>query len=862
MLSSGSRLGPYEILSPLGAGGMGEVYRARDTRLGREVAVKILPSTFSEDADRLRRFEGEARAASALNHPNILTIHDFGSEGAAPYVVSELLEGETLREKLASGRIPVRKALDYAAQIARGLAAAHEKGIVHRDLKPENLFVTKDGRVKILDFGLAKLTHPERSAGPLSEVPTESLGTEPGVVMGTVGYMSPEQVRGLPADSRSDLFSLGAVLYEMLTGGRAFRGDTAVETMNAILKEDPPEPSRSVADLPPSLDRIVRHCLEKSPDERFQSARDVAFALDDLSAVSSGAAAGVPRHRELRGRRFRAAALALALLATVFAASIVTRATSKSPLPSFRQLTFRRGNLGTARFTRDGQTIVFAAAWEGELLHVYTTRADSVESTALGLPPGDLLSISSSGELALSLRRALVYGSRTTGTLARVPLAGGAPRAVLEGVQDADWSPDGSNLVIVRRVEGRHRLEHPPGRILYETDGWVSYPRVSPDGKWIAFLDHPTYGDDRGGVSVVARQGGPKTVLSKDWSSERGLAWSRSGKEVWFSAATRGAVRAVYGVSLSGKLRTVLQVPGSVRIQDVSRDGRALLSLDTLRSGVLGRGVGQPFERDFSYHDFSLAADISADGKTLLICEEGGGIGPEYAIYIREMDGSPAVKLGEGLPLALSPDKKWALVQIMKSAPELVLLPTGPGERRRLERGPIEEYGAYGAFLPDGKRLIFRGTERGRKPRLYIQSVIAGPPRPISPEGVDASNLNHPISPDGLYAAVSGPDERPWLYPLNGGDPRPMPGTNSEESAVGWSLDSRSVFLEQRFVSPLTVIRLDLATGRKIPWKEFAPADPAGFLAAGAAQISPGGQAYAYTYWRLLSDLYLAEGLQ
>jgi TolB-like protein/Tfp pilus assembly protein PilF len=289
-LLPGVRLGPYEVLAPLGAGGMGEVYRARDTRLNRDVAIKVLPASFSADPDRLRRFEQEARAASALNHPNILTIHDFGSEGAAPYVVSELLEGETLREKLAGGRLPVRKALDYAAQITRGLAAAHEKGIVHRDLKPENLLVTKDGRVKILDFGLAKLTHPERGAGPLTEVPTQTRGTEPGVVMGTVGYMSPEQVRGQLADSRSDIFSFGAVLYEMLTGGRAFRGDTAVETMNAILKEDPPEPSRTIADLPPSLDRIVRHCLEKSPEERFQSARDVAFALDESSGMTAVAA--------------------------------------------------------------------------------------------------------------------------------------------------------------------------------------------------------------------------------------------------------------------------------------------------------------------------------------------------------------------------------------------------------------------------------------------------------------------------------------------------------------------------------------------------------------------------------------------
>ncbi len=316
-LSAGTRLGPYEILVPLGAGGMGEVYRARDTRLGREVAVKVLPAAFSADPDRLRRFEQEAQAASALNHPNILTIYDVGTHDAAPYVVSEFLDGETLRERLAGAMLPVRKAIDYGIQIAEGLAAAHEKGIVHRDLKPENLFVTKGGRVKILDFGLAKLTRPETGSGPLTEVPTLTAGTEPGVVMGTVGYMSPEQVRGQRADPRSDIFAFGAILYEMLSGKRAFRGDSAVETMNAILKEDVPAFPRISLDLPEGVERIVRRCLEKSPEERFQSARDLAFALGETSSRSEASRA-TPLASASRPRRavwFVAAGLVAVVLA-------------------------------------------------------------------------------------------------------------------------------------------------------------------------------------------------------------------------------------------------------------------------------------------------------------------------------------------------------------------------------------------------------------------------------------------------------------------------------------------------------------------------------------------------------------------
>ena len=284
-LAAGSRLGPYEILSPLGAGGMGEVYRARDPRLGREVAIKVLPASFSADPDRLRRFEQEARAAGILNHPNITAVYDIGTHDGAPYVVQELLEGETLRSRLAGGAFTPRKALGHALQIANGLAAAHEKGIVHRDLKPENVFVTSDGRVKLLDFGLAKLTETPGSTGG-TNLPTAAPATEPGMVLGTLGYMSPEQVRGKPADARSDIFSFGAILYEMLSGRRAFHGDSAADTMSAILLKEPVELSTSNRDVSPGLERVVHHCLEKNPEQRFQSARDLAFDLESLSDVS------------------------------------------------------------------------------------------------------------------------------------------------------------------------------------------------------------------------------------------------------------------------------------------------------------------------------------------------------------------------------------------------------------------------------------------------------------------------------------------------------------------------------------------------------------------------------------------------
>src|SRR3974390_2246601 len=291
MLTPGSKLGPYAIVSSIGAGGMGEVYRARDARLNRDVAIKILPASFSSDPDRLQRFAQEARAAAALSHPNILSIYDIGDDQGAPYVVSELLEGETLRDRLRNGALAQRKATEYARQIASGLGAAHEKGIVHRDLKPEYIFITSDGRVKILDFGLAKLTRPEASDTADAATQTRQIATDAGTVMGTVGYMAPEQVRGKPADPRSDIFAFGAILYEMLSGKRAFHGDSAADTMSALLKEDPPDLAETNRNVSPALERIVRHCLEKNPAERFQSARDVAFNLDALTNVSTSSRA-------------------------------------------------------------------------------------------------------------------------------------------------------------------------------------------------------------------------------------------------------------------------------------------------------------------------------------------------------------------------------------------------------------------------------------------------------------------------------------------------------------------------------------------------------------------------------------------
>ncbi len=816
-LEAGAHLGPYEILAPLGAGGMGEVYRARDPRLGREVAIKVLPASMSDDADRLRRFEQEARAAGILNHPNITAVHDIGTHEGAPYVVQELLEGDTLRAELAGGRFSARKAIDHALQIAHGLAAAHEKGIVHRDLKPENVFVTRDGRVKILDFGLAKLMHAEER-GEATSLPTATAGTEPGVVLGTLGYMSPEQVRGKPADARSDIFAFGAIFYEMLSGQRAFRGDSAADTMSAILKEDPPELSVTNRNISPAVERIVRHCLEKNPERRFHSAHDLAFDLESLSgdssAVRPAAAAAGPGIR-----RWLPAGLGLlAVLAVAGAYGLGRRhETVSAPAAVFQQLTYRQEPIFNARFAPDGKTVVYGAAPSGNSPQIFSLRPDYPGATARGLEGVALLSVSSRGELAVLTGARYLRHSLFEGTLARMPLEGGAPREILEHVREADWSPDGSDLAVIRDVGGKDRLEFPAGRILCETGGYFSNPRFSRRGDRIAFFEHPIKFDDRGLVAVVDLQG-HKTVLSEGYWAEEGLAWSASGEEVLFSAGTAYNNFDVYGVTLKGARRTLMQSAGGLTIQDVLPDGRWLATRDQLYRDVPTRVAGQDRERDLSWLDLSYAVAISADGKTLLFTEESGGAGSSYSTCIRGTDGSPVVRLGDGGAADLSADGRWALAVVPTVPQQLVLYPTGPGTARRLASSGLVSYETAQLF-PDGRRVLACGHEPGRAIRCYVQEIDGGSARAITPEGTTDGF----VSPDGREVVVREVGKGLRIFSVDGGQSRPVPGTTAEDSIVRWSADGRSLLVAPVWDVPSRVERIEIATGKREPYADLRP---------------------------------------
>ena len=858
-LSAGSRLGPYEILAPLGAGGMGEVYRAKDPRLGREVAIKVLPSSFSADADRLRRFEQEARAAGILNHPNITAVYDIGSEDGAPYVVSELLEGETLRSALAGGRLSPRRATDHALQIAHGLAAAHEKGIVHRDLKPENLFVTRDGRVKILDFGLAKLTHTEEGS-QATNLPTATAGTEPGVVLGTLGYMAPEQVRGRPADARSDLFSFGAILYEMLSGRRAFHGDSAADTMSAILREDPPDLSATNQSISPGLERIVRHCLEKNPEQRFHSAHDVAFALEALTGISSPSTAGTvgalgkPAPRVAASRLALLAAVALAVGA--FLSHLVWKP-APPPTPTFRRLTFRRGNIGTARFAPDGQSVVYGASFEGKPIEIFTTRPEGPESVAIGAKNADLYSVSPTGELAISLRESFLAGPAGPGTLATIPLAGGAPRAVAEFVERAAWMPDGKQIAVVHFAGGKNRIELPPGKPIYSSDRGIRALRVSPRGDRFAFLQGAV---GAGNALRTVDLAGKETTLVEKGILGQGLAWNPAGDEVWFDdRAPRGAF-SLKAVDLSGRVRTLMSAPIGLLLHDVARSGRVLVERYGAQPGILGLAPGESAERDLAWFDGSRLAGLSDDGRTILINELGDSTGSEGAHYLRRTDGSPAVRLGDGAALALSPDAKWVLIPAPGSDRDFALQPTGTGTAVNLTESSFESVSDV-AFFPDGAHLLLLAAEPGQKRRLYVQDLPSGKPRPITDRAYGFGRGG--ISPDGRWVAAYGEwSDDMFLVPIGGGNPRTIPNSKTLDQ-IRWSQDGKSIYCALAGSIPAEIVRVDVETGRREPVRSLAPPERAGLIEIFPIFLTPDGTSYAFGFGRAgTSDLYVIDGLR
>ena len=827
---------------------MGEVYRARDPRIRRDVAIKVLHPLHASP-EHVVRLTQEARAAGALNHPNILAVFDVGVQDGRPYIVSELLEGESLRHRLNRGALPARKAVEYAIPIAYGLAAAHDKRIYHRDVKPENVFITMDGRVKILDFGLAKMT-PDEERGSNTSAPTAPL-SQPGIARGTPGYMSPEQVLGDPIDHRTDMFAFGAVLYEMLTGLRVFRGASPVEIMNAILKDDAAEQLEKYAAPIPGLAQVVRRCLEKNPEQRFQSARDLAFHLKQLLGVATGwtvAADDEPR----RWLSVWGALAALLGAAAAAAAIVAWRAAHPPPRTTFQQMTFKHGRIASARFAPNGQSIVYSEAHAGQPLEAWYKVPGSAESRTLGYSGADVLGISRSGEVLLSLRNRYAGGERFSGTLARAPLAGGgAPREIVEEVEGADWDEDGTRIAVVhsRGVGTPTSLEYPIGQTIYKTGGSIRSPRISPDGQKVAFLEDAAGLGFEGSVEVVDLTGSRKT-LTKVWRDADGLSWSPAGDKIWFTAGDGESHRLLREVSLSGRQRVVAEAPGTLTVRDAAGDGRVLVTQDDERLALFCAPPGQTSEVNLSWFDLSGLADLSPDGRMILSADRGG-------VYIRKTDGSPAIRLGlpDGYADALSPDLKWAL-GTTRQTDQLVLMPIGAGELRPLPQYGIKSY-AGARWFPDSERILVSGRERDRGLRSYVIDLKGGAPRPVTRENTWALS----VSPDGSMLAAISPEEGISLWPIDGGAPRRVPGSQPHDRPVAWSEDGRRLWLFRRNEVPAKIERLEIATGRRELWKMLTPAE-GGVYSITDFSITASGSAYCYSYRRRLSDLYLVEGLR
>ena len=820
-LLAGTRLGTYEIVASMGAGGMGEVYRARDPRLGRDVALKVLPSAFAGSDDRLRRFELEARAAGVLNHPNLLTIYDVGTHERQPFIVSELLEGETLRERLMRGPLPPRKTIELAVQIAAGVAAAHEKSIIHRDLKPENIFITGDERIKLLDFGLAKVLSDDSDQ---PDAPTIRIATDAGTIMGTPGYMSPEQVQGAAIDARTDIFSFGVVLYEMLTGVSPFRRDSRHDTMNATLAEDPAFPPA----FPSPLERVIRHALEKKPSQRFQSMRDAAFALETFTATTDSG----PAQKRAREKR---AALPKA--------------------PSFQKVTFRRGFIMSARFARDG-SIVYGAVWEDRPVEIFTSTPGEPHARSLGLPSADILSISPlTGELAISLGRRFVAGFATLGTLARVPLSGGAPREIAEGIQEAAWGPDGKNVLVIRRASDVFTIEYPIGKRIYETAHWISNARFSPKGDRIAFVEHPILADDAGSI-VVMDLDGNKRLQSQSWGTVSGLAWTPKGDEVWTAGGIGDGTRPIFALSMSGKERIALPVPGHATLHDIAPNGDVLMSYDNVVREVMAGKRGEPC-RNLTWFDWSFPTGISNDGTRIIFEEQRRRRSEEDAIFVRNIDGSPAMFLGEGRARGFSPDDRWVLVRANAAHGDMELIPLGAGEPRTVPCKGLEAI-MWWYWFPDGKRVLLVANALGEGNRMFELAIDGdGTPRPVGPCDVAWPAA---ISPDGTHIAAPNQTQLVHIYPVAGdAPPQPVRGAKQGDQVIRWSGDA--LFVHQIARTSALIERIDLTTGERTPWHEVHPADTAGVLNIHPVYLAPDLETCAFSYRRQLSDMFIARDL-
>ncbi len=858
-VKTGTRFGQYEILAPLGAGGMGEVYRAKDSKLEREVAIKVLPADFAEDADRVRRFQQEAKVLAALNHPNVVHVYEAGEHDGAPFLVMELLEGETLRERLQGKPIPPKRAAEIAREVANGLSAAHGKGILHRDLKPENIWIAKDGRVKVLDFGLAKFDVSSRIG---QESATRAFLSEPGTVVGTSGYMSPEQVRGELLDARTDIFTLGVVLWEMLTGKGPFSRNSAVETMHAILKEETPnlEPSLKV---PLGLVRILDSCLAKVPDARFHSAHDLAFALEGVTGSNSSRNQTPAPIPPIGWRRIvlnpALLLVFVACLAVALGWSLIFR--SDLTAPTFRKISYLRGNVTGARFMPDGRSIALSAAWEGEAARLFLVNQGNPQGLNLGVE-GNLLSVSGDSEMAILIPD---HVQRLTGTLASFVPGQSAYKPMLEGVRSADWIPGGG--LALNRSGGSYTLqmEFPRGAVVVSANeaigsagGTLDGPKVSRDGRWAAFRKDKK-------IWLADRQGGLRELCSS--ARYMGMAWAQGGAELWVAEPDpSGASTQLVARSPGGRKHDLLRIPGAAFLEDVRENGSALVRILHQRDHIEILNLKTGVRRELGWLGAPSLIAFSSDSSAILLNDTEADE-MKSTFYLRKLDGSLPVRLGSGRALNFTVDGKGVIANIEEGQQETVVaVPLSTGEPRLLVPKKLPSHSAVLMEFPDQQRLLLRTTfEKGEF--SYQQYHVAdGSTRQIGASGFSHWAGQLPLSPNGQWIAAVKPGfpnvKRNVLLRVADGSVKDMLGTTAEDIVMHWSPDGRYVYSIQRNRLPSQLFRFEVSSGRRELLGNLSPTDIAGVAGISRARISPDGTTCAYQYTRNLSDLYLIEGLK
>jgi hypothetical protein len=861
----GSRLGHYEITAAIGKGGMGEVWRGKDTRLGRDVAIKVLPEEFTRDAERLARFEREARILASLEHSNIASIYGFEDVDGTRFLAMQLAEGEDLADRLRRGAIPLEEALAIARQIAEALEAAHDKGVIHRDLKPANIKIGSEGQVKVLDFGLAKAMESEESDGDFLNSPTMvRAATHAGMILGTAAYMSPEQARGKKVDKRADVWAFGVVLWEMLTGNRLFAGETVSDTLAEVLKTGI-DFDALPAETPAAIRRLLRQSLERNPKNRLHDIADARIAIDEVLAGrgEDSSATATATTTATRGSwrlvvGCSVLALALGVAGGWFANMRRGAATAESNV-TFQRLTFRPGHFVSARFAPDGQTVFLAADWQRYEREIFQVRPNAGE-LAVGIVGAELLSVSSSGELALLLPRVETGNPYTmSGTLAVVSSSGGTPRELTDSVFGADWAPDGKSLAALRQVDGKWRVEYPVGTLLYESSRRVTWIRVSPDGDAVAFFETDAEGL---WTVVVAHRSGAHEVWSAGWADWWNLAWAPGGDEVWFGAASIGSAASLYAVDRKGTLRTLLTAPGTLELHDVASDGSVLAAQVENRTRAFGGPAGVASPRDLSWLEDSLAMDLSEDGTQVLLNVSSEREPDGNGVYVRTMDGTPPTRLGAGRAQEFSRDGKWALA--IRSG-SIVALPMAAGEERKLDTGLTSLDEAH--WLPDGNHVLVVGLQAGGQRIASVFDFGGGPARVVASKlelrrATMQSGYLSSVSPDGSMIAAAMASGQVMLLPLDGGPARPLALSGPNDIPIQWTPDGRSLFVFDPSELPGKVTKIELASGRRETWREIVPVDREGVSGVAAVAVNRDASAFAFSYRHFLSKLYLVKGLR